>query len=547
MKKALALFALVFLAQSFWAQEGQEAQEQIEESVEVPAQEEAAVQDQDAWVIQDVLYEPQGGTKVSALKRTLNIAPGKSFSSRKELDEFVVATKQKLINERLFESVEISAEQAEGASAEESAGSEEGASAKEAAAGAKAVLLRVQTVDSGHFLFMPYPKYDSNEGFIFKVKLKDDNFSGLMKPLSSDVFVQYETKEGKSDDFVAGASLEYQLPFSLGPVQASWNNDLFFKHAFIRSEPEWNLNTGLTFVLPFDRVSLRLDLTQGFVRDADYKVFNDELYWVENAKFSIPIILERFKKIGNLVYKPAVEIDAKWNLDGINSQDEDLFSPRLIFSHELTLGQVNWIGNYRRGFQASAAQSMAYNFYLNEFQPGVKITGTAFAAWKYAGINSRLMIFAERNKYTRFGKYLRGVSDDQYFAGVARTPNGYSTKGTSAIILNFDIPIHLMTVRWKEWGVPFLSFFDCEMQVMPFFDVALSANRITKRVFDPRDGFYCAGVEFNVFPEKWKSVQIRTSFGLDIGRLLFSDKLDTSWRDEKSSKYELTVGIGLFF
>ncbi|MCR5047157.1 MAG: hypothetical protein K6A42_11320 [Treponema sp.] len=579
MKKTFAILAFLILTQGLWAQEApllQEgeikeaapeisSQEETQESEELPLQEELSVQEElllqeneiqetasensfqeenereeesleknastqeKEWLVQEVFYDPKGGTKIAALKRKLKIAPGKIFKNRQELDDFIVKAKQDLINERLFESVEVNAE-------------EIGEDGEKIAA-----KINVQTVDSGHFIFMPYPKYDSNEGFEFKVKLKDDNFMGLMSPLSSDVFVQYEQKEGKSDDFVTGASLEYKLPFELGPIQASWNNDLFFKYAFIRAEPEWNLKTGFSFVLPFERVSLRLDLTQGFVRDSDYKVFNDELYWAENAKFSIPIVLERFKKIGDLVYTPAVEIDAKWNLDGINSKNEDMLSPRLIFSHELTLGQVNWVGNFRKGFSVSAKQSMAYNFYLNEMQPGVKLQGTFFNAWKYAGINSRFLLFAESNTYTRFGKYLRGVSDDQYFAGFAKTPNGYATKGAAAIILNFDVPIHFMTVIWEDWGVPFLNFFNCEIQVMPFIDLALAANRVTGRVFDPRDGFYCAGIEVNVFPHKWKSVQIRSSLGLDIGRLFLSDKIDTSWRDEKSGKFELTVGIGLFY
>ena len=85
------------------------------------------------------------------------------------------------------------------------------------------------------------------------------------------------------------------------------------------------------------------------------------------------------------------------------------------------------------------------------------------------------------------------------------------------------------------------------MQIVPFIDIALAANRMTGRVFDPRDGFYCAGIEVLLFPQKWKSVQIRASAGFDIGRLLLKDFIDTSWRDEKSSKKELTIGIGLFY
>ncbi len=483
-----------------------------------------------SWTIRSVDFDSKGGTKVSALKRKIKVDTEKVFQSKEELDAYVVSIKQKLINERLFDSVQLDLVET-----------------GETFEGASVAALKVSTVDSRHFLLLPYPKYDSNEGFEFKVKLKDDNFLGLMNPLSSDVFVQWEQKENKSDDFVAGASLKYQLPFSMGPIQASWNNDLFFKYAFIRQEPEWNLKTGFTFLLPFKNLGLRLDLTQGFVRDADYKVFGDELYWTESAKFSVPIILERFEKIGNLVYTPAAEIDCKWDLDGINPKDEDLISPKATFSHELSLGQVNWDGNFRRGFYASAGQSAAYNFKLNEFQPGVKITANIFAAWKQAGFNSRLTLFAEQNTYKRYGYLLRGVADDQYLAGVPHTPNGYAAKGAAAIVLNIDVPIKVFSTDWEKWGFNRLRSFNFEVQAAPFIDIALAANRATGRVFDPRDGFYCAGLEVLLFPQKWKSVQIRASAGFDIGRLLLKDFIDTSWRDEKSSKKELTIGIGLFY
>ena len=224
-----------------------------------------------------------------------------------------------------------------------------------------------------------------------------------------------------------------------------------------------------------------------------------------------------------------------------------MISPKATFSHELSLGQVNWDGNFRRGFYASAGQSAAYNFKLNEFQPGVKITANIFAAWKQAGFNSRLTLFAEQNTYKRYGYLLRGVADDQYLAGVPHTPNGYAAKGAAAIVLNIDVPIKVFSTDWEKWGFNRLRSFNFEVQAAPFIDIALAANRATGRVFDPRDGFYCAGLEVLLFPQKWKSVQIRASAGFDIGRLLLKDFIDTSWRDEKSSKKELTIGIGLFY
>ncbi len=480
---------------------------------------------QENLVIRKIQINAQGGTKEGALKKALSAKEGMAFESRAALDQFIASQKQELANKRLFESVEIEAIEDEDGNVD----------------------LIVQTVDTGHLLLLPYYKYSSNDGHTIKAKFKDDNFMGLMSPFSADAFLQYEKREGKSDDFVAGASASYALPFSLGPVQASWNNNHAFKYAFVRAEPEWNLNTGLTFSLPFQDLSLRLDLTQGFVRDADYKVFGDELYWLENAKFSVPIILERFKSHGNLVYTPALEFDCKWTPDGINAADEDLISPRLIVSHGLGAGQVNWIENFRRGWTAQISQSAAYNFQSKIFQPGFKLQVNAFAAWKRAGLNSRLLIFAERERFVRYGEFLRGIGDDQYFAGAAKTPNGYSAKSAAAIILNLDLPIKLMSVRFENWGMKFLRPFNMEVQIAPFVDVALAANRATGRVFDPRDGFYCAGVEVLLFPNKWKSVQIRASAGIDAGRLFLKKWIDTSWRDQNSSKFEVTLGIGLFY
>ena len=73
-----------------------------------------------------------------------------------------------------------------------------------------------------------------------------------------------------------------------------------------------------------------------------------------------------------------------------------------------------------------------------------------------------------------------------------------------------------------------------------------SDNRITKRFWDPQDGFYTCGIEFLAFPELWKSVQIRGSVGYDLSRSLFKDYIDSSWRSDVS-KIEISVGIGLFY
>ncbi len=481
-----------------------------------------------SYIISSVDFSASGLTKNSALRRNIRIEEGKTFSSKKELEAYIVDIKQKLINARLFETAEVTYEEGSGSDG-------------------IPVSISVRTVDSRHFLLLPYPKYDSNEGFELKIKIKDDNFLGLMSPLSGDVSALFENKPNQSRDFVAGASIKYDLPFNIGRIESSWNNDLAFKYAFVRGEPEWNLRTGLSFLLPFKRAGVRLDLTQGFVRNLDYTDFDDHLYFTENAKLSLPIILESIENFGDIVYTPAAEVVCNWDANGINKTDEDLLSPKLIFSHSLSAGRVNWIGNFRKGFTASITQSAAYHFELKEFQPGIEVKVNAFYAWKYAGLNARYTLFAEHNTFRRFGSIVRGLPDDTYFSDSGISPNNYQEKAAAAMVLNMDLPIHIFSTDWEKWGWNWAKSLNFEVQLTPFIDIALANNRMTGRVFDPRDGFYTAGLEVLVFPQKWRSIVVRASAGFDLGRILLKDWIDTSWRDEKAGKTEITVGIGLFY
>ena len=67
------------------------------------------------WAIRSADFDPKGLTKVSALKRNIKVDTDRVFQSKQELDEYIVQIKQKLINARLFESVQIDAEESEAA------------------------------------------------------------------------------------------------------------------------------------------------------------------------------------------------------------------------------------------------------------------------------------------------------------------------------------------------------------------------------------------------------------------------------------------------
>ena len=104
--------------------------------------------------------------------------------------------------------------------------------------------------------------------------------------------------------------------------------------------------------------------------------------------------------------------------------------------------------------------------------------------------------------------------------------------------MNLDFPIHLFRTNFKK------AFLNFDLQASPFIDIALCNNKITNTLFDPKDGFYAAGLEFLVYPLKWSGITIRGSIGIDVGRKFLGNYLNMDWR-ENVSKKEFLIGFGL--
>ena len=101
----------------------------------------------------------------------------------------------------------------------------------------------------------------------------------------------------------------------------------------------------------------------------------------------------------------------------------------------------------------------------------------------------------------------------------------------------------------KPFKLGLLKKLNFELQLSPFVDVGLLYNRATNKLYSLRDGFYSGGLEMLVYPEHWRSVIGRLSFGVDIGRKIFKNKLDldTDWRRTSTATWELTIGLGLHY
>ena len=413
------------------------------------------------------------------------------------------------------------------------------------------VSLTVNLKDSFHFVGVPYPKYDSNSGFILKLKLKDTNFLGSMNSMSSDInFALKQDSEDEPLSTVLGFNFLFDYPFSLNSFDATWSNDYSLSYTIGKYSPEWKAMTGLTVSVPISRrCSVDLSLDQGSNRNFDYSKYGDDTYFTESSKLSIPTVLQRVEDWGNVYYTPYVSANYYWDFDGISSDDSDFYGPRAAIGQTISTSRINWENNYRNGVSASTTQSFTYNFTRDTLAPKFSIEVKAYKGWKYTGFCTDIYFFTSVNDTEKIGGRLRGIRDDQYFNS-SYTNNKktygdtYACSTPSALVVNLDLPVHLFSTNFIKNRL--FSKLNFEAQVSPFVDFALFNNVATGSNFDYKDGFYCAGLEGIVYPTKWRSIQIRGSIGVDLGRLLLKKWINTDWRDSVST-YEISVGVGLAY
>lgn len=501
----------------------------------------------ESYKINSVTYYSSGITKSLALQRNIYVDEKKILNSEEELQNTIKDITQQLENLRLLEDV-----------------SSTYTLLPQNEDGVFPVDLTFTVSDSKHFLLLPKPSFDSNSGFELKLKMKDSNFFGLLNTFNFDFNGQIENNIETNGEtlYKFGINFDYDYPFKTGPLLNTWSNDFEFSWTVGDSSPEFNYETGLSFSLPLGRHFLTLSLSQSIIRDEDYKVFNDSLYAVEKTNLSMPITIGMIGRSTKVIYTPSINYTYNWDFDSINIDNEDLASPYINISQTISTSHINWIGNFRNGFSLSAVQSFGWNFQTEQFVPSVSCDVSCFKNFKYLGLCFDSYVVAALHSNTNIGSRLRGIIDKQYFADGSY----YALKVPSAIVFNFDMPIHIVTTDWLGWCknifgpydelstgmkkfcyIPhkLFSVLNFELQASPFIDVALTRNKNIDSSFKIKDGFYSGGLELLIYPSKWKSYVIRTSVGFDLGRLFLDNYLNMDWRDTSVSPYEIYFGLGL--
>ncbi len=495
----------------------------------------------------EVTYITNGKTKPHAIDRTVEINRELTFKTHEEIDTYTDSIVQQLNNTRLFDDIQKNSSDR---TPDEN--------------GTIYVDYEITLSDSKNLLVFPKPSYSSNDGFELKVKLKDSNFLGFMNTLNLDANFNLGTSSNP-DDFskvTLGTNFDYTFPFSLGITQDSWSNEFEFNW-LIGDTPEFSFNTGVTVGIPFGHNMLQVNVKQGIRRENDYVKYGDEFFFTESGGLSLPLTLGYIGDIIPVKYTPSISVTYNWDHNGIDKRNEDLIGPSFKIQQGLGVSAINWNGNFRDGYSFDLTHYIGYNFATEAIIPYVSAEVKFYKSFKYVGINARLYGSAMVNtSANEVGTRLRGILDNQYFVGT----DTYALSSNASMLFSLDVPIHIVTTDWLGWAAAlfgpyenlspgaqkFLSFprklmgaLNFELQLSPFIDIALLNNSQTGRTFDFRDGQYDAGIEVLLYPTKFKNYVVRASFGFDLGRTLFKDSIDMSWRNPNTKKYEIFFGLGL--
>ena len=500
-----------------------------------------------SYRIVNVDYEIKGSTRKYALERKVDIDKKKIFADEDELIKYINDYKQRVENTRVFDDINVDFTVGESNDEEP-----------------LPVSIKVGAKDSLHLLVAPYPKYNSNSGFKFQLKVKDTNFLGLMETLTGDfsfAVVQNSKDEDEPAKYKFGFSTDFAVPFKMGKINSSWNNVIDISYTIRNTTPEWKLKTGLECSLPYDKFPLNFEFYQSFIRDLDYEDtvingknihYGDGTYFVEYAKLSVPIRVQEISGWGSIYYTPFIDGTYNWDHNRISELNSDLLGPEMGIGQTLSASRINWIENFRNGVSASLTQSYTYNFKTFVFSPGLQGEIKFYKAFKQLGIATDIYAFAYMYTSKNIGSRLRGIRDDQYFASGSGAEDKKACDTPAAVVINLDLPIKIFKAHWKEVPVikhiPLVKYFDMELQLSPFVDVAFIKNRATDTDFSYKDGFLSGGLEMIIYPLRWKGIQVRGSFGVDLGRKMpgIKGRLNQDWRKGVSS-YEISIGIGLHY
>lgn len=445
------------------------------------------------YILDSVNYDMQGRTTEYVLNINIPIIVGETFDSKDSFDIYIDTLYKELKNLRVLSYVEIKIEYLE------------------MYQGKIPVVLTIKTIDSMNLLVLPYPKYDSNTGFMLKIKLKDYNFLGTMQELNFDV--NYETLNGNNS---VGSNMSFSYYFPINKIDSVFTTFYGVSYTFGESLPDLDINASLQFNIPFFSTQAEIALNQGFYIEPEYLQTNDQMYFAESVSLGVPIKLWQISNWSSLVLRPSASFTYLWNDNIIDNPSLNITN--LAFGCTLSASSIDWNGNFRKGLSLSLSQGLNLIDKKDTLLPSYTGEIKYFIHNSFLALESRLYGFYSNESLgsTEFGCKMRGIPDSLY--------------RNQIIVLNVAIPMYIVQTDWITWKFPsFFKYLDFEMQLSPFVDLGFSTDS---------EFLFTGGLEILGYLNRFRSIQGRISMGFDINKLIENNLV--SW-------YEIYAGIGLFF
>ena len=527
-KKTLAIFLIIiFICFPVYSQEYDNIESETDNYPELDSEfTDIEPQEDSVFIVNSFLFNIKGFTRPYALIYKGDLIVGEELNGLSELEKYIQEKTQKLYNERVLDSVTI-----------------DYVLAPVREDGKYPVDIIIDVKDTWNIVAIPRPKISSNSGYEITLKARDYNFLGTMTPLRLDIGYIFDEEEKHSVILGLDSNTLFRL----------FNHNWFFLFVndFVyRADTEqpyyYKNKTGLSVEFPVKKTTITAGFIESFILNEEnpdnyktlYGNFQDGFYMTSSpyVTWEIPTGLE----VGvwdELIYLPGITAVfyhefSEWPLDEIRN------GPVLSFKNNLGFKRIDWLGNFRNGLDVSVDSSFDLNFYRlnnNENPWSSKFVFSGIGHFKildFFGISTELKFrhwhsFEEKYKdfflETNAGDVLRGILDKEICADYM-------------LSLNLDFPFRILRFAPSKWAdKEKLRIFNFELYLSPILDFALYHDPINKKDFNFQNILVTGGFEVIIFPEYFRSLYLRISYGRN-----FTDSY-------LKSKNEIYVGTDFHF
>jgi len=445
------------------------------------------------------------------LRDLLDIPTGKSFPDKASLEAYLADRRQVLVNQRALQSAAVSYD----------LGQQEN--------GKIPVLVHFQVKESWNLFALPEPLYSTSTGFDLSFKGRDYDFAGSLQTLMLNFDYTYDQYDRQG----LGGLASFSVPFLLGPYEASVGANTSLT-AYSDGRPT-NSSSTLSFSLTDRRrgFPLTLSFSQGLTTNPDAVSTDiDPYYLTDTASYGSSFtFFDDARGIGPLVYSPSVSLSQMWRFEAPVRSDRQ--GPVTTFSHSLTWGRVDWVGEMEKGVQLSISNSEGLDWW--GFSTSIALDSSAAYYRPLVGpfaFKTRLQLFDQVTgaQRTNIGSNMRGIIDGRI-------------NGVEGAFLNVDLPIKLFDFP-THYIFP-TNLLDFQAQIDPFIDAGEVLPNYGDH-YSSQTGWLSCGLEGYAFPFRARSFIIRASLGFDVLNYLRTQSLTAETQDGYKP-YEISFGVGLLY